>query len=224
MKRWILMCLCVCFLLSGSAFADSMLSAQDLQAVQPEFEIFLEALADVLEQRGLLDADQREDWIAFQLGDYMQNGGYGTIAVMYNPDLLTQVEPDMMLLRRQILIEDWTLRLDTLRAFRPNASTLPGLPLEAILLTDDDVPVECRFRWYASSGQLLVWDGISGEVQPMGASVVTEGQPVYWQESPVGAKTETLTLELLAIDTDETLGEYVLTLVSDGQGWTVGEE
>ena len=40
----------------------------------------------------------------------------------------------------------------------------------------------------------------------------------------MGSRTETLTLELLAIDTEETLGEYVLTLVSDGQGWTVGEE
>lgn len=224
MKRWILLCLCACFLLSGPALADSMLSAQDLQAVQPEYEVFLEALADVLEQRGLLDAGQREDWIAFQLGDFTQNGGYGTIAIMYNPDLLAQVEPDMMLLRRQAQIGEWTLRLDTLRAFRPNASALPGLPLETTLLTDEGVPVECRFHWYASSGQLLVWDGASGAVQPMGASVVTEGQPLYWQESPVGIKTETLTLELLAIDTEETLGEYVLTLVSDGQGWTVGEE
>lgn len=224
MKRWILACLCVCFLLPGSVFAESMLSAQDLQAIQPEFEIFLDALAEVLEQRGLLDAAQREDWIAFQLGDYTQNGGYGSIAIMYNPDVLSQVEPDMMRLRRQVPIGSWTLRLDTLRAFRPNASALPGLPLEAVLLTEEGVPVECRFRWYASSGQMLVWDGAGGGVQPMGASATTEGQPVYWSESPVGAKTETLTLELLSVDTEETLGEYVLTLASDGQGWTVGEE
>ncbi len=74
------LCLCVAW---GGAYAGEtapLLNASELSSLEPEYEAFLNKLADLLIQRGLLSQEDREDWFLYQMGDYYQNGGYGMIA------------------------------------------------------------------------------------------------------------------------------------------------
>jgi len=205
-------------------WASALLSPQDLQAVQPDLERFLDAVADLLEQKGLLESEDRQDWIDCQLGDFFQNGGYGVIAILYNPDLIALAEPDTMAFRITVPLEFGWLRVDTLRAFMPQTSVLPGMPLDANYQTEDGTPLACRFRWSASGGQLLMWDALAEGPISLGASLMSEGQPIFWAEAPIEDARETILLEVLDLDTDELLGGVTLTVQADEQRWRILEE
>ena len=68
------------FPLSAPAEEGSpLLSVDDLIALEDSYEAFLNELGDLAVQRGLLSEEDRAAWHDAQLGDYFQNGGYGSI-------------------------------------------------------------------------------------------------------------------------------------------------
>jgi hypothetical protein len=223
LRVFALICACVAAL-PAAGFCSALLSPDDLKTIKPQYELFLGAAAELLVQKGLLDVSDRSDWIDFQLADYIRNGGYGTIEIMYNPDILASVEEDEMALRISADIQTGSLKLDTLRAFNQGASSLPGLPLDAALITADGEPVECAFRWSATGGMFLIWDSYSSSPISMGASIISGGELVYWSDDPAGSERETLTIEFVSLDSNETFGAYSLELISDGARWSVGED
>lgn len=216
-----LLCLLVAFcLLPLAALGDesAYLSGDDLRRIEPEYETFLEKLADVLIEKELLAAEEREQWLLYQLGDFLQNGGYGTIAAMYTPGLLAYADESVTIRRFDAATAAGTLTLETLRRYAPSYSSLPGLPLDTELNAPaTGEPVGCRFRWTAASGMLMIWDG--NDVVQVGSTYISDGRPLYWFEQPVDDCTETLRLELLRADEDVTMATVTLTLTAQDGCW-----
>ncbi|MEG0766801.1 MAG: hypothetical protein RR482_03705 [Clostridia bacterium] len=226
-KRWyrcLLLCLCLCLPTYGRAESGEVLSRRGLQAIQPAYEAFLEQLADLLIQEGQLDAQDRQDWMDIQLGDYLQNGGYGSIVTMYTPGLVHEADQDMMLCRMRLETQAGRLYVDTLRAYVLQSSMLPGLPLEAGMEDEQGTPIPCRFRWRASSGLFTVWDSVNNTAIYTGATCISVGRAVYWQEDPVGSGQEKITLEVLAQEVDEVIATACFTLQAGDRSWTVQED
>lgn len=222
MKRWIVALLCLCCFLSPSvapALEGAYLSTEQLRALEPEYEAFLEALADTLTAQGLLSEAEREAWVLYQLGDYYQNGGYGSILVAYTPGLLLSADETVSMRRFTLETEAGTLWLDTLRRYAEQYSALPGLPLDAELTDAQGEPVPCRFRWTATGGSFLIWDGSLGELVNVGSTYINDGRPLYWMEEPVEGIDEILTLEILYKEEDATMATAQLRVVSGEDFW-----
>lgn len=221
MKRYLGMLVCLCLLLPCKALAmeEAYLSGEALKALEPAFEAFVEQLADTLVGQDLLAASDKEDWILYQLGDYLQNGGYGTIAVMYTPGLLGMADESITVRRLQLDTGAGSLTLETLRRYHQYHSSLPGLPLDVDLLDAEGEPVPCRFRWTASYGSFFVWDGTQGQVVDVGATYIWDGRPLYWFAEPVEDISETLELEILKEEEEVKLASASLTVVSGDEYW-----
>ena len=210
--------------LTSSAAGMSLLSPDDLKSLKPQYEQFLNSAADLLVRKELLDPDRRADWIAFQLADYTLNGGYGTIEIMYSPDLLGSVTPEEMALRISGDAGEGVLRVDTMRAYSPGYTTMPGLPIDLLYTTHAGEPIECAFKWFASSGKLMIWDSHSEEPVSFGATIITGGEQVFWTDDPLKDDVVTITIEILSLDSSDTLGQYNLKVTSDGVRWSVLED
>ncbi len=231
-RRWGARLLALALCLTGLPVAatavegGALLSTEDLQTLEPAYDLFLQDLADMIIARGLLDEADREDWVRYQLGDYYQNGGFGTISAMFTPDLLNLARPEEMLLRLQKELPVGTLHLDTMSAYSPLDATLPGLLLEASLLDAQGLPVACRFRWHSTHGGFVVWEGGDGQVQEIGNTYINDGRPSYWSDQPIagdpGNAVWTIQLEILdAFDDTKILGTADLLLTPQGNGWTL---
>lgn len=222
MIRWLIFILCLSCMLPQAACAmeGAYLSGEDMQSLEPAYEEFLETLADTLVERGLLSEGERDEWLMYQLGDFMQNGGFGTISILYAPGTLNTDNTEAITLRRySVDTGAGVLWLDTLRRYAENYSPLPGLPLDTELLDEEDNPLPCRFRWTASDGAFLIWDGVQEEVVSVGATYVSDGRPLYWYAEPVEGTDALLTLELLYEMEDSTIASYTLTVVSGADYW-----
>lgn len=219
-KQLLCLLLTVCLLTPLAACGDesAYLSGDDLRTIEPEYEAFLEKLADVLVAKGLLGEAEREEWLLYQLGDFLQNGGYGTIAAMYTPGLLSYADESVTMRRIELSTSAGALTLETLRRYAPAYSSLPGLPLDMEL---NDVstgePVGCRFRWTATSGMFMIWDG--NEVVQVGSTYISDGRPLYWYEQPADGCEETLRLELLRSGEDVIMATVTLDVVSQDGCW-----
>lgn len=223
MRRWWILLLVAALLMPGISLAsenDAYLSGDDLQVLSPAFETFLEALADVLVDRGLLSENDREAWVLYQRGDFLQNGGFGLIAIMYTPGLLSVADESVTLRRLSATTDVGTVWLETLHRYSTSNSPLPGLPLDMELLDDTGTAVPCRFRWIASGGSFLIWDGSQGTVVNVGAFYVSDGRPLYWKAEPAEGIDETLTLELLHPTEDRILGVVTLSLLAGQDFWS----
>ena len=134
-KRLLCLTLVACLLAPLAALANdgAYLSGSDLHQIEPEYEAFLDTLADLLVQKGLLAESEREEWLLYQLGDFLQNGGYGTIVAMYTPGMLSYANESVTVRRFEIATAAGRLTLETLRKFSPQYSSLPGLPLDTEL-------------------------------------------------------------------------------------------
>ena len=93
MRRFLMMLLLlVC--LPACAFAaegDPLLSVDDLLTLEESYEAFLRELEALAVERGLLSEEERSAWHDAQLGDFYQNGGYGSILSNYMPGVLNLV-------------------------------------------------------------------------------------------------------------------------------------
>ncbi|MDR1599374.1 MAG: hypothetical protein LBS11_05840 [Oscillospiraceae bacterium] len=219
---------CAVCLISGTTAASArgaaFLSPEALNALRPEYERFLGAVSETLIDNGLLAEEDRDKWIAFHLADFVQNGGYGTIAVMYNPDLLMSVDSDSLALRLTASIGAGVMYLDTLRAFTPGAVNLPGLPLEAALETETGEPISCAYRWTATGGELMVWDRASDSARSVGSEWVGSDQILYWSEEPRAEAVAQLAVEFISMENGESLGTYRVNLASNETRWRVVDE
>ncbi len=224
-----LLCLCIWIgVASAASEGGVLLSAEDLRTLEPAYDAFLQKLADVIVERGLLAPEDREDWLLYQMGDYYQNGGYGMIAAMFTPNLLDEARPQDAMLRLEKEMNIGTLHISTMRAYSPLDSAQPGLLLEASVTDNQGMPVACRLRWHCEQGGFAVWDALGGKVTEVGNFCVNDGRPTYWSDQPVsGAEPGALWrigLDLLdPYDDAKVLGSAELVLKPEGSGWVLDE-
>lgn len=226
-SRAFLFLLALLFLLSAAQATETgeLLSQEDLRSLQPAYETFLTELADVIIAKGLLREEDREHWMMVQLGDFVQNGGSGTILTMYTLDLLELARPQETMVRLTKGFPFGTLTVETMRGYNPTDTSQPGLLLRAELTGENGEPVESRFRWQSSQGGFLAWDAFSGTTSDVGNSLINDGRPAYWSDQPLISGQQglwLLTIEVLSMEDDlQVLGEAILTLTPEEEGWLV---
>lgn len=221
MRKWVILLLL--FLLPAFAAAEEgpYLTSEVLRELQPAYEAFLNELVEQLISHGLLPEDDRQAWINYQMGDYLQSGGYGSITALYTPGLLELSDESVALKTFSLETEAGTLRLNTLNRYSLTYSPLPGLPLDDIeLIGEDGALVDCRYRWVAPHGTLLIWDGVIDELVNVGATYINTGKTLFWSAETVDGVEESLTLEILAPDEDRTLAALELLVISGPNCWS----
>ena len=205
------------------AEGDPLLSVDDLLSLQDSYDAFLDALEELIVQRGLLSPEERETWRDAQMGDFFQNGGYGSILANYMPGVLGYVREEETLVQLSAAIESGTLYLDTMRRYTPQDSSLSGLMLTISMSDNQGMPVDASFSLSSSSGVFLKWDAIAGAYASVGATAQSDGETVVWSDqAPIeGAKNPTITINVIDAATQETIGGGVLTLSVDQDGYRV---
>lgn len=206
-----------------AAEGDPLLSVDDLLALQGSYDAFLDELEELIVERGLLSPEERETWRDAQMGDFFQNGGYGSILANYMPGVLGYVREEETLLQLNAAISCGTLYVDTMRRYTPQDSSLSGLMLTISLSDKRGMPVEASFALSSSSGVFLKWDAMTGAYASVGATAQSNGETVVWSDqAPIeGAKNPTITVSVVDPATQETIGSGLLTLTVDGDGYRV---
>lgn len=230
-KRICLSLLCLLLLCPALAQGEAygpLLTVNDLARVQGSYEAFLLELQDLLVDKGLLSDENRERWMMYQLGDFVQNGGHGMIAAFYTPDLLENVREEDSLLRLQLASGEYHLRLDTMRRYTPLDTTLPGLLLELSLTDANNQPLTARFRITASQGGFSAWDALAQKYSDVGISILNDGRACYWSDQPITSEEDApfplLTIEVLLDESSETVAfTATLTLTPAGTGWRLAD-
>lgn len=134
------------FPLSAPAEEGSpLLSVDDLIALEDSYEAFLNELGDLAVQRGLLSEEDRAAWHDAQLGDYFQNGGYGSILISYMPGALGYTREEDTLLSLSAAFDGGRLELMTMRRYTPGDSTLSGLMLTPSVLDESGAPMDAHY-------------------------------------------------------------------------------
>lgn len=207
------------------AEGDPLLSVDDLLVLQDSYDAFLDELEELIVERGLLSAEERESWRDAQMGDFFQNGGYGSILASYMPGVLGYVREEETLLQLGCSVDSGTLYIDTMRRYTPQDSSLSGLMLTMSLSGTDGMPMDAVFSLSSTSGVFLKWDAMTGAYVSVGATALSDGETVVWSDqTPIaGAKNPTITIAMLDPTTQETLCAAALELTVDGDGYRVAD-
>ena len=215
--------LCPAAALAGEG--DPLLSVDDLFSLTGSYGAFLDELEALLISRGLLSADEREAWRSAQMGDFFQNGGYGSILTTYMPGALYYVREEDTLLTLRAQLDCGTLELLTVRRYTPQDSTLPGLMLSLSLTDAAGAPLDAAFSLSATSGLFLKWDAMEGAYASVGALAQSDGETVYWsdQTPALSANSPVITVDVLDTETRQQIGQAALTLSVDGTGYALTE-
>ena len=217
-------------LLPGCALAgegDPLLSVDDLLTLEPAYEAFLDELESLIVSRGLLSEEERGAWHDAQMGDFFQNGGYGSILATYMPGVLSLARDEETLLTlRAGLSGGQTLELLTMRRYTPQDSSLSGLMLTPSLTGADGLPQDARFTFSAASGVFLKWDAMTGAYVSVGATALSDGETAVWSDQTPApdAKNPVLVIGITDAQTGDTLPGAALTLTVDGTGYRIGED
>lgn len=206
---------------------DPMLSVDDLLSLEDSYEAFLSELEALIVERGLLSEEERAAWHDAQLGDFFQNGGYGSILVNYMPGVLAYVrEEETVLTLRTTLEGGQVLELLTMRRYTPKDSSLSGLMLTLSLTDEGGTPLDVTYTLGSSSGVFLKWDALTGSYVSVGASTASGGETIVWSgQTPVpDAKGPVITIGIVDVETQESLPGAVLTLSVDGEGYVLAED
>jgi hypothetical protein len=201
----------------------SMLTPDDLDALKPAFEQFILNVSVELVKKGLLEESDVPDWLAFQLADFMKNGGHGTIQIMYNPNLLDSATWDEFATRIEYRENGYILRVDTLRGFSSDTA-LPGLPLDIELYTEDGGLVNCVFNITSDYGSLSIWDSLDEIVRDLGGFAVSLGEWVFWNADIELDAECGIFIECESAETSDILCSAALRLICDGERWVVVSE
>ena len=207
-----------------AAEGDPLLSVDDLLSLEKSYEAFLDELEDLIVARGLLSEEEREVWRDAQMGDFFQNGGYGSILANYLPGVLGYVRDEETLLQLAVLLEDGsTLEVDTMRRYSPQDSTLSGLMLTMSMTDADGLPMNVNFTLGGTSGVFLKWDALMGAYVSVGATAQSDGETVVWSDqTPIdGAKDPELIITVTDTQTQEEVCAATLLLTVDGDGYRV---
>ena len=223
MRRFLMMLLLlVC--LPACAFAaegDPLLSVDDLLSLEDSYDAFLDALEELIVERGLLSPEEREAWRDAQMGDFYQNGGYGSILASYMPGLLGFVREEDTLLTLSAQLPCGTLTLSTVRRYTPQDSSLSGLMLTLGLTDESGLPLDVTWQLSATGGLFLKWDPVMGSYESVGAGASSSGETVCWsgQTPAMDAQNPVITIDVLSAETGEAVGQAKLTLTVDGEGY-----
>ena len=210
-----------------AAEGDPLLSVDDLLELEDSYAAFLSELEEMIVARGLLSEEEREIWRDAQMGDFFQNGGYGSVLANYMPGVLGYLrEEDTLVALSVPLSGGRTLQLDTMRRYTPQDSSLSGLMLTVSLMDEDGVPMDASFMLSSSSGVFLKWDAMTGAYASVGASAQSDGETVVWSDqAPIaGAKNPIIHIAVSDPVTQENLCTGALTLTVDGDGYRVTED
>lgn len=205
---------------------DPLLSVDDLLALEESYGAFLAELEDLIVERGLLSEEERAAWHDAQMGDFYQNGGYGSILVSYMPGLLTYVrEEDTYMTLSAELGGGCVMELSTMRRYTPQDSSLPGLMLTLSVTDAQGMPVDAQYTFTATGGVFLKWDAMLGAYVTMGASATSGGETVVFSDqTPMpDAKNPVITIGVVDVATGEALSGAALTLRVDGEGYVIDD-
>ena len=200
-----------------------LLSVDDLLSLEESYEIFLEQLGDLAVERGLLSDDERAAWHDAQMGDFFQNGGYGSILVNYMPGALGYTREEDTLLTLHAGLDGGTLELMTMRRYTPRDSTLSGLMLTPSMTDDAQMPMDAHYSFGSTSGVFMKWDALLGTYVSVGAIAESDGETVVWSAQTPAENAKNPVLTITVTNGREPLGEAALTLTVDGEGYRVDD-
>ncbi len=200
-----------------------LLSVDDLLSLEESYEVFLEQLGDLAVERGLLSEDERAAWHDAQMGDFYQNGGYGSILVNYMPGALDYTREEETLLTLSAKLDGGTLELMTMRRYTPRDSTLSGLMLTPSMTDDAQMPMDAHYSFGSTSGVFMKWDALLGTYVSVGATAESDGETVVWSAQTPAENAKNPVLTITVTNGREPLGEAVLTLTVDGEGYRVDD-
>ena len=228
MKRIRCMLLMLMMLPAGvlAAEGDPLLSVDDLLSLEESYTVFLDELEEMIVARGLLSEEEREAWRDAQMGDFFQNGGYGSILANYLPGVLGYVRDEETLLQLSAKMQDGSmLYIDTMRRYSPQDSSLSGLMLTMSMTGADGLPMNASFSLGGTSGVFMKWDALMGAYVSVGATAQSDGETVVWSDqTPIdGAKNPEISITAIDSETQEALCSALLTLTVDGDGYRVSE-
>jgi len=211
-----------------AAEGDPLLSVDDLMALEESYGAFLDELEALIVSRGLLSEEERQTWRDVQMGDFFQNGGYGSILANYMPGLLGYVREEETLLELSCMFEDGsTFHVDTMRRYTPRDSSLSGLMLTMRMVDGTGAPVNVSFSLSATSGVFMKWDAMMSAYASVGARADSDGETVVWSDQAplVDAKNPVITITMTDPETKTPLPhviELMLTVSGDGYQVTDG--
>lgn len=200
-----------------------LLSVDDLLSLEESYEVFLEQLGDLAVERGLLSEDERAAWHDAQMGDFYQNGGYGSILVNYMPGALDYTREKETLLTLSAKLDGGTLELMTMRRYTPRDSTLSGLMLTPSMTDDAQMPMDAHYSFGSTSGVFMKWDALLGTYVSVGATAESDGETVVWSAQTPAENAKNPVLTITVTNGREPLGEAALTLTVDGEGYRVDD-
>lgn len=200
-----------------------LLSVDDLLSLEESYEVFLEQLGDLAVERGLLSEDERAAWHDAQMGDFYQNGGYGSILVNYMPGALDYTREEETLLTLSAKLDGGTLELMTMRRYTPRDSTLSGLMLTPSMTDDAQMPIDAHYSFGSTSGVFMKWDALLGTYVSVGATAESDGETVVWSAQTPAENAKNPVLTITVTNGREPLGEAALTLTVDGEGYRVDD-
>ena len=200
-----------------------LLSVDDLLSLEESYEVFLEQLGDLAVERGLLSEDERAAWHDAQMGDFYQNGGYGSILVNYMPGALDYTREEETLLTLSAKLDGGTLELMTMRRYTPRDSTLSGLMLTPSMTDDAQMPMDAHYSFGSTSGVFMKWDALLGTYVSVGATAESDGETVVWSAQTPAENAKNPVLTITVSNGREPLSEAALTLTVDGEGYRVDD-
>ena len=209
-----------------AAEGDPLLSVDDLLSLEESYTAFLDELEELIVARGLLSEEERGAWRDAQMGDFFQNGGYGSILANYLPGVLGYVRDEETLLQLSARMRDGgTLYVDTMRRYSPQDSSLSGLMLTMSMADKNGMPMNVSFSLGGTSGVFMKWDALMGAYVSVGATAQSDGETVVWSDqTPIdGAKNPEISIAVINPETQETLCSAQMTLIVDGDGYRVKE-
>ena len=210
-------------LLAHAEEGSPLLSVDDLLSLEESYEVFLEQLGDLAVERGLLSEDERAAWHDAQMGDFYQNGGYGSILVNYMPGALDYTREEETLLTLSAKLDGGTLELMTMRRYTPRDSTLSGLMLTPSMTDDAQMPMDAHYSFGSTSGVFMKWDALLGTYVSVGATAESDGDTVVWSAQTPAENAKNPVLTITVTNGREPLGEAALTLTVDGEGYRVDD-
>lgn len=227
MKRFLVLAVLLALMpvYAWAAEGDPLLSVDDLLSLQDSYDAFLDELEELIVERGLLSPEEREVWRDAQMGDFFQNGGYGSILANYMPGVLGYIREEETLLQLSCPVSIGTLYVDTMRRYTPQDSSLSGLMLTMSLSGEDGMPMDVSFSLSSTSGVFLKWDAMTGAYASVGATALSDGETVVWSnQAPImGAKNPQITIDVIDPATQETICTGEMTLTVDGDGYRVAD-
>ena len=229
MKKSVLFAALLALLLPALALGaegDPLLGVDDLLRLEDSYSGFLSELESLIVERGLLSEDERAAWRDAQMGDFFQNGGYGSILASYMPGTLGLTrEEDTLAVLRAPLSGGLTLDLSTMRRYTPLDSSLPGLMLTLSLEDESGAPLEASFTLSATSGVFLKWDALAGTYADVGVSAASDGETVVWsnQAPAADALDPVITVTVTDALEQQPVATATLTLLVDGDGYLVAD-